>query len=213
MMKLQQLLEQASWRLRGYLGAPSTDERLVGWRRDGCACPVAEWLLFEAEERGGLPEVSVYSVDHEYIAWGSEIASTPLALVSFIDIIDRQHRMFWQDNASRVSREEASAALLEAERWMAQRLLPARAESLPRCEYAGKDGHRCGQVAITPVIYGFLDQSAQPLAKPQRASCRLFLGRLCEEHWRRAVIPPSTWWPKPSDAGREAGEVMVEVAR
>lgn len=215
-MNIRALLEQSAWRIRAYLGAPSTDTRLVGWRHDPCCCPVAEWLFFEEGEQGRqdlLPGEEI-AVDREMIVWRSQIMATPPVVAQFIDLIDVCPIAPFRDGiGARVARPEAVAALHQAEHMMAQRLLPVCAESVQRCGYREfSNAETCGAPAITPVIYGFLDTNPFIQNKPQRASCRLFLGSLCEEHWRRAVIVPRSWWPEEFGASlAERLDALVEI--
>lgn len=201
-MDIHELLNQADWRLRAYFGSPSTDARLVGWRRDPGACPVAEWLYFEElRSKGFLPDAAIV-VDTEWIILRDKMIATPPVLSRFIDLIDRRQGAIFCGEGTRVDRAEAQSALLQAEHQVAQRLLPERATSVERCGYHDAGGG-CIKRAISPLIYGFLDMDPHPHSKPQRGSCRPFLGRLCEEHWQQAVVPPDSWWPEELRGSRE----------
>lgn len=201
-MELSTTLAQSAWRLRAYFGAPTTDDRLVGWRRDTLGCPVAEWLLFELQREEALliNTVSI-SVDTDFIIVDHEIALTPLDVSLFIDLLDRQEAHLFGE-AERVGHEEACVALIQAEHQAAQLLLPPYAESLAYCDYL-VEGEKCHKAACTPTVYGFLDVC--PRQRAERGECDLFIGRLCAEHVGQIIVPPRNWWP---DSRREEEKTL-----
>lgn len=191
-MNIHTALTQADWRMRAYFGAPTTDPQRIGWRRDSCNCPIGEWLFFE-DPPGG--ELFPY-IGRDWIIWGNTRVVMPPTLQRFIDLLDREPPSIFRGEASCVSRDEAEAALLEAEHQAAMRLLPEYAESLARCDFRD-ERCTCLNQAASPQLYGFLDMNAAPhSSKPQRASCRLFFGRLCAAHLPRLIVAPDWWWPQ-----------------
>lgn len=183
-MDIHLLLSQASERLRAYWHSDEIEPGRVGWRAEPTSCPVAEWLDYEqyqtlAEDQSILPSVMA-----EEIALCNQRIATPPLLVYFIDLVDAATLAAdtWTAGTNRVGRQEALAALAEAERLAAQRLLPA-----PRCAYPD-----CQARADTPQLHGFLTEQ---VAQPTRKDCWLFAGGLCKQHISHLIVPPATWWP------------------
>lgn len=195
-MNTHMILEQAFWRLRAYWCSPGMDASTVGWRRDSTACPIAEWLFFEGLYEDLALETAP-SVDAEWIIWRGEMIATPPMLSSFIDLLDARQTASCGES-TRVSRIEALQTLLQAEHRVSQRLLPMQAESLPRCDYRSRSDEACPKAASSGWIYCFLDHNQSLDLHPRRSSCRLFVGRLCDEHSHLIVVPPESWWPQES---------------
>lgn len=192
---IKKFLEQYDWRLRAYLGAPSTEKTRVGWRHDPCFCPVAEWINFEELRAEDFLPGEHIKVDAEWIIWRNLRLATPPVLARFIDLIDAAElaECYWKSGSARVERAEALAALLLAERQVAQRLLPQRAESNRRCAYVDQAGQRCTNEAATPWMHSFM--TWWPIGTPPpRQACREFAGAMCDAHWSHVVIPPDAWW-------------------
>lgn len=196
-MNIHQLLAEASWRMRAYFGSDNVDSGRVGWRGLPQFCPVAEWLDFEQlqvrEWRMHLP-----SVDGDDLVYDGERLATPPLLARFIDLIDTATLASsdtWLRLDDRVSREEALAALAEAERLCSRWLLPERAQSL-QCAYSWPGHTRCRESGVTPEIHGFLMCDPNPHRRPGRLDCWAFTGRLCGRHLAHLVIPPASWWPE-----------------
>ena len=196
-MNIEQIIAGASWRIRAFLGAPENDPERVGWRHDASCCPLAEWLNFEYIRAGSFPPA--VSVDADEIIVGETIlASSPL-LRSFVDLIDGAVLApdAWKAQDERVSRQEAEAALVEAEKRATRLLLPKQAASVPRCAYV-ENGWRCEMPASTPVVHGFF-QLREPHEHICRQCCIPFIGGVCGKHWLQVVVPPASWWPENSE--------------
>jgi hypothetical protein len=190
------ILEQMNWRLRAFLGSPQINPALVGWRHDSRFCVVAEWLFFELCASDEYDPREWLFVDADAIVCAGQCIPTPMVLSLFIDLIDAAICSS-DDLAARDGRVmdlEAARALLRAERQAALRLLPQEAASVARCS-----SHGCRKPAVSPEIYGFLDIDPYPHGIPRRASCRLFVGKLCQDHCQQVVVPPASWWPQEFD--------------
>jgi hypothetical protein len=209
-MTIEQLLAEASWRLRAYFGSDQVDPDRVGWRFAPVLCPVAEWLDFEQlrahDERMHLP-----SVGPDDIVYDGEVIMTPLLLTTFVDLIDAATCApnAWLAASARVSQQEALAALAEAERCCTSWLLPARAQSL-QCAYSWPGHGRCQASGITPEIHGFLMCDPNPHSRPGRLDCWTFTGRLCARHLAHLVMPPASWWPEEHE-GEQVAQVREAV--
>lgn len=183
-MDIQTLLAQAPERLRAYW-AGEADPGRVGWRAEPTFCPVAEWLDYE-QDRAGVQIAHLPTVrSGEIIFCGKRIA-TPPVLMCFIDLVDAATMAAdaWLAGTDRIEREEALAALAEAERRTAQRRLLA-----PCCAFP-----ECGKRVVTPQLHGFL--RAEPNEPIVRSACWPFAGGLCEQHIAHLIVPPADWWPK-----------------
>lgn len=196
-MNIEQLITEASWRIRAFLGAPESDSARVGWRGESSLCPLAEWLNFEYLRSGSFPPP--VSIDAEEIIVGETTLMNPSELRIFVDLIDGAILApdAWLAEDARVTREEAEAALAEAERRAVRLLLPKQAASVPRCAYSDEDGRRCGMPASTPVVHGFFQRSlGHEHEHLCRGNCAPFIGGVCSKHWLQVVIPPASWWPQ-----------------
>jgi hypothetical protein len=195
-MTIEQLLAEASWRLRAYLGSDQVDPGRVGWRFAPVLCPVAEWLDFEQlqtqDGRTHLP-----SVGPDDLVYDCKVVATPPLLACFIDLIDAAALApdAWLAASARVSQAEALAALAEAERCCSRWLLPERAQSVS-CAYSWPGHGRCQAAGVTPEIHGFLMCDPNPHSRPGRLDCWTFTGRLCTQHLGHLVMPPASWWPE-----------------
>src|SRR5579885_2363613 len=207
-MNIEHLLREASWRVRAFLGAPQTDPARVGWRQDSTCCPLAEWLAYEYLQATGRFPPMIISVDAESIIVGQQMLATPPMLSTFIDLVDSASLApdTWMARDARVTAREAEAALVEAERRSACRLLPEQTASVPRCAYVER-GRRCEMPASTPVVHGFFQYNCySPGEQLCRQNCIPFIGGVCAKHWLQVVVPPASWWP------REAVEPEREAA-
>lgn len=184
---IETLLEDATWRLRAYLGSPAMDPEHVGWRCDSELCPAAQWLNEE------LIAISTEIYD-DMLFIGEQLYAMPPLLANFIRIVDAKT---FADPAlrhpldlvgDRVSQQEALAALALAQGLAGQLcaepiLLPG-----PLCVYPG-----CHAPAATGRLYGFLDIVGAN-AFPVRENCLEFVGSLCDTHVPCLVFPPNSWW-------------------
>lgn len=203
-MDIEQIIQQASWRIRAWLAARQTDPARVGWRHDDTCCPLAEWLVFEIIRSTGMFPAVTISVDADEIIVGPQVLATPPMLSTFIDLIDGAVLApdAWMAQDARVSRQETEAALVEAEKRATCLLLPLQAQSVPRCSYIDPFGRRCQMPASTPVVHGFFQRERSEPGRPEylcRENCVPFFGGVCCRHWLQVVVPPASWWP------REAG--------
>jgi hypothetical protein len=208
-MNIEQLIQEASWRIRTWLASPGINHERVGWRHDDACCPLSEWIAFEIEQATGSFPSETISVDAEEVVVGQRIVPLPPVLSLFVDLIDGAVLAPdpWLAQDARVSRQEAEAALAEAERRTYLLLLPKHAASVPRCAYIDAQGRRCERPAATPTVHGFFQHSRwSPHEQEQlcRQNCTPFFGGVCGQHWLQVVVPPASWWPR---------EVGVETER
>jgi hypothetical protein len=192
------LLNEA-WRLRAWLSLPSIDGDLVGWRNDEILHPVAEWLDYEQRLARD------WSV-HLPAVWSDEIAlsgcflAAPPVLCHFIDLIDNAVCApdTWAARSGRVTRDEALAALAEAERRATQLLLIA---PVFRCAYP-----ECEEPVGSQVLHGFFCATPSLDQKPTWGECWPFTGEPCDKHTEHVVVPPPSWW---EESEKDAGPKVV----
>ena len=152
------------------------------------------------------------SVDADDLIYDGERLATPPLLTHFIDLIDLATLAFldtWLRLDERVSREEALAALAEAERRCACTLLSERVARRFPCAYNAPWGGHCQAASCTPEIYGFLTTNPNPYKSPDYLECWPFFGRLCARHLGRLVIPPASWWPEGNVVREEEREAVL----